>query len=44
MTEKKAALETDLAGLEAEGRIRPLGMYGTLSLWELVGGKKPSQP
>jgi hypothetical protein len=44
MTAKKAALETDLAGLEAEGRIRPLGMYGTLSLWELVGGRKPSQP
>ncbi len=44
MTEKKAALETDLAGMEAEGRIRPLGMYGTLSLWELAESGKPSQP
>jgi len=39
---RRGATERGLAGLEAEGKIRPLGMYGTLSLWELVGQPEPS--
>ena len=39
---RRGAIERGLAGLEAEGRIRPLGMYGTLSLWGLVGQPEPS--
>jgi 4-amino-4-deoxy-L-arabinose transferase-like glycosyltransferase len=42
MAAGKGAIERDLAGMEVQGRIRPLGMYGTLSLWQLVGQPKPS--
>jgi 4-amino-4-deoxy-L-arabinose transferase-like glycosyltransferase len=41
MAAKRGAVETDLAGLEAEGKIRPLGMYDTLSLWQLAGEANP---
>jgi len=42
MAAKRGAIERDLAGMESQGKIRPLGMYGTLSLWQLVGQPKPS--
>ena len=42
MAAGKGAIERDLAGMEAQGGIRPLGMYGTLSLWQLVGQPTPS--
>jgi hypothetical protein len=35
---RRGAIESDLAGLEADGTLRPVGMYGKLSLWELADG------
>ena len=38
---RRGAIERDIAGLEAEGKLRMLGLYGTLSLWEIAdaGGR-----
>lgn len=38
----RGAMERDIAGLEAAGEIRPLGLYGTLSLWEIADRGKAS--
>lgn len=39
MSARKGEIETDLAGLEARGKIRPLGLYGTLSLWQVADAR-----
>ena len=43
MAQRKGVLETDLAGLEAEQKIRPIGLYGTLSLWQIADASRRSE-
>jgi hypothetical protein len=43
MVQRKGVLETDLAGLEAEQKIRPIGLYGTLSLWQIADASRRSE-
>jgi len=43
MAARRGVIEGNLAGLEEEGKIRPVGMYGTLSLWEIAEAENTSK-